>query len=349
MDDGQHQAEAGLAQTLVSVVIPAYNAATTIEVTLRTVLAQTHRNLEIIVVDDGSRDATADIVARFAADDPRVRLERQPNRGVAEARNNGWRQARSDLIAFVDADDTWTRDKIARQLAVMTAGGPRTGLVYSWYAMIDADDRVSWIGPGPKHQGDVFDTLLTDNFVGNGSSALVRRAALEAARGFEPALHHAGAQGCEDILFYLRVAAHYAFGVVEDYQIGYRQLPDAMSSNLPRMFRSWIMTLDEMRRDHPEKKALIRKGLKGYGRWVARRAVHKGRPRDLLRLAALAGSRSWALAFAMLFWIGPGAAKEMLGWRLARAGSANAATEPEAASAYPYPVGSRFAAVWHDI
>jgi hypothetical protein len=103
-----------------------------------------------------------------------------------------------------------------------------------------------------------------------------------------------------------------------------------------------MITLAEMRRDHPEKAALISKGLAGYGRWVARRAVHKGRPRDLLRLAALAATRSPALGLAMLLRIAPGAAWEMLRWRYARPQAASAAPATVAEPAYPYPVGSRF-------
>ena len=327
---------------LVSVIIPAFNAAPTLEATLRSVLAQSHENLEIIVVDDGSTDAGPDIVARYCAQDSRLRLVRQANAGVAAARNNGWRQARSDLIAFVDADDTWTRDKIARQLAVMQAGGDRMGLVYSWYAMIGADDRVVWIGPGPQYRGQVLDRLLTDNFVGNGSSALVRRAALEAANGFEPALRAANAQGCEDILFYCRVAEHFEFGVVEDYQIGYRQLPDAMSSNLPKMFRSWLLVLAEMKRKHPGKRPLIRKGLAGYARWVTRRAIHKGKPGTVFHLAALAASWSPLLALTLLLRTAPEAAWEMISWRVFPPKPAAQAEPAPPPPDYPYPVGSLF-------
>src|SRR5579863_7666011 len=94
-------------QELVTVVIPAYNAAHTIDETLRSARYQTHRNLEILVVDDGSKDATPEVVARHAVIDARIRLIVQENAGVAAARNRGIAEAKSDLIAPLDADDLW--------------------------------------------------------------------------------------------------------------------------------------------------------------------------------------------------------------------------------------------------
>ncbi|QGP80133.1 glycosyltransferase [Sphingobium sp. CAP-1] len=292
-------------EILISVVIPAYNAERWIARTLESVQAQTHSNLEILVVDDGSRDNSAAIVEQFAACDPRIRLIRQPNGGVARARNTGWRQAKSDYIAFVDADDLWTPDKTERQLALLLASAPEVALIYSRYVMIDADDRVSYRWDGPPHDGWVFDTLLSYNFIGNGSAALVTRAALEVADGFDPALRDNNAQGCEDILFYCRVAEHYAFGMVDDYQIGYRQLPDNMSSNLPCMLRSWLMVLDEIRDRHPEKKKQIHGGIARYSRWIVRRAIHHRRFSTLPRLIAMIARQSPRIAATMLFNVAP--------------------------------------------
>src|SRR5437879_4873848 len=223
---------------LVSVVIPAYNASPTIDETLRSVRSQSHGELEIIVVDDGSTDDTVAVAQRHAARDPRITILRQCNAGVAAARNAGWQAARADFIAFIDADDLWTRYKIERQLHAMIAGGTRTGLVYSWYAWIDAKSRVSVRSDPIFHAGEVLDYLFQGNFVGNGSSALVRREALVAANGFESGLRASGAQGCEDLLFYCRVAEGYHFAVVPEYHIGYRYLPNNMSSDMTRMFRS---------------------------------------------------------------------------------------------------------------
>jgi glycosyltransferase involved in cell wall biosynthesis len=290
---------AALDTRLVSVIIPAYNASDTIVETLESVRAQSHRALDVIIVDDGSQDATVEIAQQFATQDPRFRVIRQANAGVAAARNHGAAEATSDLLAFVDADDLWTTDKIERQLAALDAAGPETGLCYTWYAMIDGASKIIYRENVRPISGRVLDTLFVNNFVGNGSSALVTRQAFNAAGGFEPALRNAGAQGCEDILFYCRVAEHYAFAVVPDYLVGYRQLPDNMSSNLARMLKSWLMVVDEMAGRHPDKSALLREGVRRYVVWLTRRAVHRRRPAALLAVLARLAPRRPMLAMKM--------------------------------------------------
>ena len=196
---------------LVSVVIPAYNAEATIDDTLRSVRSQTHRDLEIIVVDDGSTDRTTSVVKTHAAIDGRVTLIAQENAGVAAARNAGWRSARSALIAFVDADDLWAPTKIERQLEVILSGGMRVGLVYTWWALIDEHNRIRCKVQGRDIAGDVLEQTLMGNFVGHASSPLIRRQALVEAGGFDSGLRDAGIHGCEDLLVYHRIAEAVSF------------------------------------------------------------------------------------------------------------------------------------------
>ena len=101
--------------TLVSVVMPVYNAQATMVRSIDSVLAQTHRQLELILVDDGSRDGSAAIMDAYAARDARVVAVRQPNGGVAAARNRGLREARGTHVAFLDSDDWWEPEKLALQ------------------------------------------------------------------------------------------------------------------------------------------------------------------------------------------------------------------------------------------
>jgi glycosyltransferase involved in cell wall biosynthesis len=96
---------------LVSVVVPVHDGERFLAAALESALAQDHPRLEVIVVDDGSRDGSADVASSYP-----VRLLRQPNRGVAAARNAGLAAARGELIAFLDQDDEWTPDKIRRQV-----------------------------------------------------------------------------------------------------------------------------------------------------------------------------------------------------------------------------------------
>lgn len=258
---------------LVSVVIPAHNASSTIDETLRSVRSQSHEQLEIIVVDDGSSDNTVAIVQQHAAQDSRIKIIGQDNAGVAAARNRGWQSACANFIAFIDADDLWGSTNIERQLQTLIAGRERTGLVYSWFTVIDAESRVLGRTAPCFHSGDVLDELLAGNFIGNGSSVMVRREALLAAKGFDRQLRAAGAQGCEDLLFYCRVAETYHFAVVPEYLIGYRYLPENMSSNMPRMLRSWMLVADEMAARHPERTDRLKLGLQDYSVWLLRKAL----------------------------------------------------------------------------
>ena len=272
---------------LVSVVVPAYNVAATIDETLRSVRAQTHRALEIIVVDDGSTDDTRAIAERHAALDDRVQVITQGNAGLAAARNTGWRRAQSDLIAFVDADDLWAPTKIERQVRALKEGGPRVGLVYCWHARIDDQGKIINAAEGPRWEGDVLDRILFGNFVGNGSAALVRRQALTDANGFESKLRAAGAEGCEDFLFYCRVAERYHYAVVTEHLVGYRYLYYNMSSNRPRMLRSWMMVVDELMASSPDRKGVLTRGLRQYSGWLAHDALSNDTYRQVPRLLLL--------------------------------------------------------------
>ncbi|MDA9508692.1 glycosyl transferase family 2 [Bradyrhizobium sp. CCBAU 11386] len=288
------------AEHLVSVVIPAYNAERTIDETLRSVRSQSHCHLEIIVVDDGSVDDTIVVAERHAAQDSRIRIIRQKNEGVAAARNRGWQHACSDLIAFIDADDLWAPTKIELQLEALVSAGEQTGLVYSWYALIDEKSRVIMNGEPAYCAGDVLDYIFSGNFIGNGSAVLVRRQALLAANGFESGLRTAGAQGCEDFLFYCRVAETYQFAVVPDYLIGYRFLPENMSSNLPRMMRSWMLVIDEMILRHPDRVASLQSGLRNYGSWVLVRALTSGQLRYFAKSLYLLSQRNPTMTLKLL-------------------------------------------------
>lgn len=237
---------------MVSVVVPAYNAAAYLRETLASALAQTYRPLEVIVVDDGSTDCTAAIVEQVARDNDRVRLIRTENGGVAAARNTGIKAARGAFVALLDADDLWHPEKIAKQMEVFRRGGRNLGLVYCFHREIDAAGRILCSYLFQPYEGDVYGILVLFNFVGGGSAALVRRSCLQEVGGFDPRMRAHGAQGAEDTKLFLAIAERYDFGVVPEFLMGYRRTAGSMSQSIVPMMRSQEIVLSEARNRHPE-------------------------------------------------------------------------------------------------
>jgi glycosyltransferase involved in cell wall biosynthesis len=224
----------------VSVIIPAYNAAATIAATVASALGQTHGDVEVIVVDDGSTDGTAAIVSTLAQIDARLRLLRYPNGGQAIARNRGIAAATGELIAFLDADDQWTPDKIADQVRALEEN-PEAAIAYGWTDYVDGAGRFLHRGSYVSLSGRVLTALVQLNFIENGSNVLVRRSALEAIAGataagdgpFEPALVPS-----EDWDLWLRLAERFAFVAIARPQVYYRTADDSQSANVRRLERS---------------------------------------------------------------------------------------------------------------
>jgi glycosyltransferase involved in cell wall biosynthesis len=264
---------------LVSVIIPLYNSASTIERTLISVSTQTHRSLEILVVDDGSTDDGPEIVRRFALLDDRMRLLSRPNGGVAAARNMGIAHARGRYVAPVDADDLWTPDKIALQYAALERGGPSVGLCYCWYVMIDQDDRVM-LEKRSDADGDVLRDLALFNIVGNGSGAMMRRDAVLAAGGYDAGLRAQEAEGCEDYGLYFAIAERYRFALIRKPLLGYRESPTNMSSDLRKALRSRAILIAQLTTRHPDLAPIFHKGRSRLLRFMLGRSVRLRRWRD---------------------------------------------------------------------
>jgi glycosyltransferase involved in cell wall biosynthesis len=236
---------------LVTVVIAAFNAMAHIEETCLSALAQTYRPLEVIVVDDGSTDRTGTIVEALATNDPRIRLIRQQNRGVAAARNVGIAAATGEFVAPLDADDIWDETKIERQVRQSEQRGPDTGLVYSWWAWIDNARTVLDCSPRWDIEGRVLEQLAEVNFTGGASVPLYRRACLEQVGGYNEGLRNHGNQGCEDWDLALRVAERFNISFVPAVLVGYRRRNDGMSAKCETMWRSHKQVLAELAARQP--------------------------------------------------------------------------------------------------
>lgn len=146
----------------VSVVLPTHNRAPLLARAIRSVLAQTYRQLELIVVDDASTDATPDVVRSFK--DPRVRyLRLDRNRRVAAARNAGIREAAGDIVAFLDDDDFWLIQKLERQLPALVGAAPEVGLNLCGHISLDPG-RARYIGGADAFAGMDFASGFSWNF-----------------------------------------------------------------------------------------------------------------------------------------------------------------------------------------
>lgn len=298
----------------VSVVIAAYNAAPWLAQTLRSVAMQVHAADEIIVVDDGSTDATAAIAVTHGA-----RVIRIANGGVSAARNCGIRAARHEWIALLDADDLWSPQKLARQVSAIELDP---------HAAIVSCDHYQFADSGAVRMPSLFDTRRDRwrrlqpvalasgifRFAGMGcgliafgqalfpSTLMVRRALALDIGGFDVELRR-----CEDYEFLLRALAHGDLLVVDEPLMGYRQHPQGLSGNAEAMTQA-LVRMGECLAAHPERYApgaALAFAPRLHEALVESAAFHLGRrevgpTRELLARAGAIrhGSRWWSVAFA---------------------------------------------------
>lgn len=286
----------------MSVVIPAFNSETTLNDTLVSVRAQTHRLLEIIVIDDGSTDGTASIAERHASEDKRVRLIRKPNGGVASARNRGIAEASGTFIAPLDADDLWHPKKIELQLAAL-GSHENVGLVYCWFAKIDGNSQITHLEARSVFEGDVLLDLCLHSIVGNGSTPLILTSAILSAGGYDESLRARSAQGCEDYKLYLQIAEHYNYALVREFLVGYRQSGESMSRDQRQMLRSRDLVMEEIGASRPDLLPQLQRGRARQLRAMISHSLAYGErdvARELLRELIRTSPRDFVRQFALL-------------------------------------------------
>lgn len=207
----------------VSVIVPAYNPGPYLDEAIQSVIAQTFTDWECIVVDDGSTEDLSPVEKM----DPRVRLIRQPNRGVSAARNNAIMNSTGEFIAFLDADDLFLPTKLEKQIEVMK-GDPEIGYCHTSFRRVDAASAD--LGPGYEcfASGTCTEMLERGGFL-CGTSVVSRRA-IAVAGLFDPLLRSA-----EDYDLALRVARFFRTAHLPEELYLYRQLGASASADWARM------------------------------------------------------------------------------------------------------------------
>jgi glycosyltransferase involved in cell wall biosynthesis len=278
---------------LVSVVVPTYNRAGTVGETVDSILAQTYDPLELIVVDDGSQDDTAQVMQVYLDKDPRVTYLTKPNGGVASARNVGVGRAQGEFIAFCDSDDIWKPDKLARQIPLFQ--DPAVTLVYTGVLLLHANGAISPNLRGGYCDGHCFETLLTHNRVAC-STAVVRATALNMDDLFD---ERRDLQGVEDKHLWIRLARKGLIAAVREPLVLYRISPASVSSNEERMLKAELLCLDDLKTRFPpqskQEEELFQRAYarvnRVYGRNLFTAASYKAARRALGRTRRLEGFR----------------------------------------------------------
>jgi glycosyltransferase involved in cell wall biosynthesis len=253
----------------VTVVVGAYNASEYLAETIKSVLQQTYTDFELLVIDDGSTDDTADIVRNFSEQDSRVKLISQENQGVSVARNTGIKMAQGEFIAFLDADDLWFPNKLAMHIQHFSAN-PNLGLSFGRIEFMTFDGKPTGKYSNPRFRNITAKNLYEENPAITPSNAVFRRIALQQVGGFDGDL-----SGVADAELFLRVKCH-AWQVegIDEVLVLYRTSLEGMSSQLYKMEEDWnrfsqkVQDYDPelIKHHHKQAKAMLL-------RYLARRAL----------------------------------------------------------------------------
>jgi len=263
--------------------MPAYNSARYIAESMESVRAQTFQDWELVVVDDGSADETGEVVRRFADGDARVRCVRRPNGGQAAARNTGLREAKGELVAFLDADDLWLPEKLAAQIPLMEETGVdlvyTDGYIFSEEGDVSPEERFHVL-PGEARGTEMFRTLFESNRIGT-LSVLVKRAALDAVGLFDEDRAY---QNSEDYDLWLRLARNGAsfYGMTEKL-MRYRRHAASTTHTASKLLAPMLAVVLKHAPDTALDSALVKRRVRGLYRDLISSLVSEGRFEDARR------------------------------------------------------------------
>ena len=242
--------EANTQKPMVSIILPTYNRVNVIERAVYSILNQTYENFELIIVDDGSKDDTEQIVT--AIEDKRIRyIALGQNRGPAAARNEGVRQSKYNYIAFQDSDDEWKSDKLEKQMKTLQEN-PDVAIVYHSY---QTDRGVAypqeWIAK-EQRQGQIFPYLLRGNMIGT-PTILMRKECFQAVGGFREDM-----RCIEDHEFVLRIAHEYPIAYIDENLLNVYTSLDSVNYQMEHFITAKLYVIEKWKKEY------LRYGLLEY-------------------------------------------------------------------------------------
>jgi len=238
----------------VSVIIPCYNGESFIGSAIESVLSQTYPYLEVIVVDDGSRDRSEAVVGGFLSDPRVVLVKHEENRGIPAARNTGIRSSSGRYLAFLDQDDSWVPTKIEVQVSMLDEGPASLGMVFSDVVMLDDSGVSLGLAQGreiPRGIGDMsrhrrLRALYLRNFIPL-ISALIRRTCLDDVGWFDESIRG----GMDDYELCLRIVADWDIGFIDEPLAAHRVHEGSYSKDTERLVADAPRVMDRLVRQYP--------------------------------------------------------------------------------------------------
>jgi glycosyltransferase involved in cell wall biosynthesis len=243
----------------ISVIIPTYNREKYINECISSILNQSLSPSEILVIDDGSTDRTREVV--LGLNDARIKYIQQNQSGPSIARNNGIKQAKGDIIAFLDSDDMWEDTFLEKMVGKLLSGN--YGLVYCEKKWIDEHGNVMHDRTGKTYfpEGDVFLEMFNNAFINSTSCVVLKKSCLEKTGYFPENQSHS-----EDYALWLKIAKNFSIGAVHDELVRYRWHPDNLMKSRAKLYHGMLRTLENVINIEPVIKnpdrAAIKKRLK---------------------------------------------------------------------------------------
>lgn len=244
----------------VSILVPTYNCSKYLPKAIESALKQTYQDFEIIIINDGSTDNTADIVQQFVNNNPgKIKYIYQENKGLAVARNTGLDAASGEYIALLDADDCWLPHRLADGVKIMQAN-PDVGLVHGNITRISPTDEIidTPIRETQYLNGHIFENIYLRKAHISCPTVLFRKECCKTAGVFDPELTRLG---CEDRDLWLRIAKKYKFLYLDQVLSYYRVSDTSMSQNVEKMTKARLYVIDKYCPPNAQDKTLRNKAL----------------------------------------------------------------------------------------